>query len=349
MYNEILLVGEAWGADEEAKRQPFVGGAGRLLNSLLSDAGLRRADIYCTNVFNLRPVPALGSALKANDIENLCVDAKSGRGMYHMPPLARGKYVDMKYAPELKRLYKEIEFINPNLIIAAGNTAIWALLRDPRIGKLRGTVAYSVTLPTRRKVLPIYHPAAIMRDWSLSHVTILDLMKAARESKFPEVRRPEREIWIEPEIKDLELFFDTYLVRAKRISIDIETGHEQITCVGFAPSAKVALVIPFVDLRRPGNSYWQTFAEEKYAWNFIRKVLALPAPKVAQNALYDLHWLWRKVGLPTANFQFDSMLMHHAMLIESPKGLDFLGSCYTNEASWKLMRQKGLNSVKREG
>jgi hypothetical protein len=43
------------------------------------------------------------------------------------------------------------------------------------------------------------------------------------------------------------------------------------------------------------------------------------------------------------------MLLHHAMQPEAPKGLEFLGSVYTNEASWKLMRSKGLASAKREG
>jgi hypothetical protein len=42
------------------------------------------------------------------------------------------------------------------------------------------------------------------------------------------------------------------------------------------------------------------------------------------------------------------MLLHHALQPESPKGLDFLGSVYTEEASWKLMRPRGKQTIKRD-
>jgi hypothetical protein len=75
-------------------------------------------------------------------------------------------------------------------------------------------------------------------------------MKAKRESQFPEIRRPNRQIWIEPSLQDLELFYETYIAGCQRLSVDIETSGTRITCVGFAPSGRIGIVIPFYDPRK---------------------------------------------------------------------------------------------------
>lgn len=333
----IALVGEAWGEHEERLRMPFVGPAGYELNKLLDEAGIRRVDCLVTNVFNLRPYPK-------TDIENLCVSKSNDTS--GLPPLRAGKYLDAKYLPELDRLRKELADYKPNVIVALGGTASWALLHDSRISKIRGTTAAAVN-PRGVKVLPTYHPAAILRQWDLRPVTLLDLIKAKRESAFPEVIRPSRIIWTDPTLEDLEHFFHDHLEHADYISFDIETAGDQITCIGFAPRNDLALVIPFVDHRRGGN-YWPTHAHEMQAWGIVRRILALPVRKVTQNGLYDVHFLWRKYGIPVIGWTEDTMLMHHAMWIESEKGLGFLGSVYTNEPSWKLMRSKEKHTVKQE-
>jgi uracil-DNA glycosylase family 4 len=51
----IAIVGEAWGEQEERARAPFVGASGYELTRMLDEAGIRRADCFLTNVFNLRP------------------------------------------------------------------------------------------------------------------------------------------------------------------------------------------------------------------------------------------------------------------------------------------------------
>ena len=77
-------------------------------------------------------------------------------------------------------------------------------------------------------------------------------------------------------------------------------------------------------------------------------VLSGPEPKVFQNGLYDISFLWRSYRIKTVNAEHDTMLLHHALHPESPKGLDFLGSVYTNHASWKLMRPRGKQTIKRD-
>lgn len=341
---KIVILGEAWGEEEERLGLPFVGASGNELNRMLEEAGISRADCHLTNVFNLRPKPT-------NDIKNL----GTAKQLSHvpMPEMSKGIYLQDQFYPELKRLYQELEDIKPNLVIALGNTAIWALTGNYGIRTIRGTVMESSIGVPGLKVLPTYHPAAVLRDWSMRPVVVADLMKAARQSKFPEVRRPARELWIEPTLRDIEFFYQTHVIgKSKKLSIDIETGlgYKSITCVGFAPSEKLALVIPFYDPRKPGGSYWPTAHQEKLAWQWVAKLMQhVEDPEIeilGQNFLFDINWLWTKASATPKNFVRDTMLKAHAMNPELEKGLGFLGSVHTDEPAWKLMRGK-TNSTKR--
>jgi len=340
MGYKIVFVGEAWGEHEERERRPFVGPAGWQLNTMLAEAGIRRADCFLTNCFNLRPRPT-------NKIDNLCAPRKEVR--HALPPLSSGKYIRDEFLPELDRLYREINEANPNVVVSLGGTATWALLRDGRISKLRGAVADSPVLPGR-KVLPTFHPSYILQGgYEARHVTVLDLQKARRESEYPEIRRPIRTIYTEPLISELDWFYDKFIAGAVRLSIDIETRGDRITCIGFAPAIDLALVVPFEDMRKPGLNYWGSLEAELAAWQWVKRVCACPVPKVFQNGLFDMHRLWRGYGIPIVNAEHDTMLLHHALQPESPKGLDYLGSVYTSESAWKLgIRLKHKETIKKE-
>ena len=335
---QILILGEAWGEAEERERAPFVGPSGWELTKMLAEAGIERSACYLTNVLNLRP--------RNNRLETLCGPRSEGIPGY--PAIEKGKYLRREFLCELERLQQELLDVNPNLILCMGNVALWAVLGTTGISSRRGSIVSSTYLVENFKLLPTFHPAAILRDWSLRPVTILDLHKARRESLFPEVVRPSRQIWIEPELSDIENFFDTYIPDCRTLSVDIETVGDQITCIGFAPSNAVGLVIPFTDSRRARGSYWPTRADELSAWRHVRRFLEAPCPKVFQNGLYDISFLWRSYGLRVVNPEHDTMLLHHSLQPESPKGLAFLGSVYTNEASWKLMRQRGKTTIKKD-
>ena len=331
---QIMLIGEAWGADEERRREPFVGTSGQELTRMLKDAEINRSDCYLTNVFNLRP--------EHNDLSTLCGSDRS----LGLPPLTKGKYLSPLYSGELDRLFAEIRSVGPNICVCLGNTPTWALLRSSGIRKIRGTVGWSDVGGV--KCLSTYHPAAVIRDWTLRAVTVLDLRKARRESEFPEIRRPHRLIYIEPSLEDLEDFYQEYLIGAPRIAFDIETFQDQITCIGFAPSSRIAIVVPFVDPRCSGSSYWSSTDVEVAAWRWVSRVLSLPCPKAAHNGLYDIHFLWRSYGIDVTNFEDDTMLLHHALQPESEKSLGYLGSIYTDEASWKMMRARGKTTIKQD-
>lgn len=365
---KVMLIGEAPGQSEEMFSGPFLGASGQELARLLHEAKIideapgygkhwselkmlslwKSSGLALTNVFLQRP--------PQNKLDPWCVAKgnanvlyKSALPMlqhqwpsapwpstYSFPPLRPGKYLHPDYLSALPRLFSEITEVKPNLIIALGATATWALLGNTAISKIRGAIAESDGV----KVLPTYHPAYVLRNWSDRVVVSADLLKAKREMQFPEIKRPQRFIWIEPTLADLEEFYDKYLKDAGEISCDIETAWDQITCIGFAPNEQHALVVPLTDESKPGYNYWPSAEEEVQAHLFIRKVLAHPAVKIGQNFLYDLQWIWKVLGIPVSHCHADTMILHHAMQPELEKGLGFLGSIYTNEASWKLMRRR---------
>lgn len=326
---KVAIVGEAPGEQEEITGIPFMGAAGQELNQLLIEAGMERKDIFLTNFLLCRP-PDNKFALFT------CSKKEAGPG-YDYAPIDGLRYLDPAFLPNLARLRGELETAAPNLVIAMGAKAAWALLGTSKIRAIRGTVAESSLIPGL-KVLPTFHPAYLFRDWSARPVILTDLIKAAREKEFPDVRRPERRVYFDPTLSDLRDWCGL-LQKASVLGIDIETRWRQITCIGFAPSPDKAYVIPFCDRRRANGSYWETLEDELFAWECVRLLIESDIPKLFQNGLYDLQYL-AKMGFCPRNLADDTLILHHALFPEMKKDLGFLGSVYTNEASWKLMRTR---------
>jgi DNA polymerase len=327
MLNRIALIGEAWGEEEERFGIPFVGKTGQLLNILLHQAGIVREECHITNVFNLRPKPK-------NDIINLCGLKRDG--IPGWPALTKGKYVNAQYAPEITRLHAELRAVNPNLIIALGGTAAWSVLRTSGIRAFRG----STVMSPFGKVLPTYHPSAVARDWTLRPIVLSDLEKARHEAEYPEVIRPERSVWVDPTYDDLIAFETQYINPSRNLSADIETIGNQITCIGFAPTSSISLVVPFYDPRKPDANYWPSLGMEMKVWAWVRRQLLKRKRFIFQNGLYDIGLLWREYGMIVPHAEADTMLLHHALQPEMEKGLGFLGSIYTNEAPWKFEHRR---------
>lgn len=333
----ILILGETPGADEEREGRPFIGQSGKLLDQMLIRAGIVRQDCAITNVFSVRP--------ENNDITKFCVDKKTAIKLGGSPsqlPVQKGKYLHPDYAPHINRLERDISVAKPTLIIACGNVATWATLGLSGISSIRGVVAWSDKFQC--KVLPIYHPAAVLRQHALFSTTVIDLCKARAESEFPEIRSPVWSVLYEPSLADLFQFLPEALA-SEKMTIDIETARGQITCIGFGLPSRKSLVIPLVDRRKPGYNYWATIPEERQAWRIIRKLCESKAKKILQNGLYDIQYLW-KFKVPVRNFCCDTMILHHSMQPELPKGLGYLGSLYTSYPSWKNMKPKNFDTGK---
>ena len=327
MPTKIVLVGEAWGESEDREKRPFCGASGQELTRMLLEAGIDRYGCFLTNVFNFRP--------KDNKIEEVCGAKSSALPGY--PPLIKSKFVQQKFSSELDRLGDELIAHDPNVVVALGNTPMWALLGRAGISKLRGTTHQSTHTAAGFKVLPTYHPAAVVREWTLRPTVILDFQKALRESEYPDIRRPRREVYIAETIEDIQEFQDAFI--SNTLAVDIETSGNQITCIGFAPSPEVILVIPIYDSRRAGRNYWLSADDECKVWEIISSILLdATISKSFQNGLYDIAFLWRSYGIKVMGAEHDTMLLHHSLMPEALKGLGFLGSIYTDERAWKEMR-----------
>lgn len=334
---KIAIIGEAWGKDEDLVGRPFMGASGQELTRMLREAGIPRGECFLTNVLALRP--------PGNNLELLC-ETKAVVGKdYPFPPLSQGKYLGWEYLPEIQRLKEELSTVRPNLCIALGNTATWALLGTRGISAIRGVVANSTLLPGL-KVLPTYHPSAILRNWSWRVIAIADLMKAARESKTPELSRPARRVLVDPTLGEIHEWISTFLPSALYLAVDTETAHRQIDMVGFACSPTEALVVPFFNNQTYGN-YWPDEGDEVAARKAVQTLLGSSVPKIFQNGLYDLQYFVRE-GFRVANVAEDTMLQHHSLYPEMQKSLGFLGSLYCNEPAWKLMRKRGDDVLKKD-
>lgn len=336
---KILLVGEAPGAEEEKLLTPFVGSSGKELTSMLEDAGLKLTACARTNVFDQRPP---NNSLLPWSASKKDVDSERDSSLpWAYLQADTAKYVRAPYTqPALVRLREEILYSKPNVIVALGNVALAALCGVSGIGRVRGTLHLSTLVPGI-KVLPTYHPAAILRQYDNRSFVVADLMKAKTESEFPELRLLRRTLHVEPTVSDLFVWRDR-LLAAERLAFDIETrpAIRQITCIGFAPSPTEAYVIPFWDRRRAGGHYWETASDECIAWRIVKEILESPITKIAQNGLYDIQYCTDYKWL-VRGFTEDTMIKHHSLYPSVPKGLDFLGSLYANERAWKQYRPRG--------
>ena len=134
---EIMLVGEQPGDEEDIKGHPFVGPAGRLLDTALEEAGIDRSLVYVTNVvkhFKWKP---------------------AGKRRLHQKPRAA------EMAACKPWLGAELELVKPQILVCLGATAAQSLLgKDFRITKMRGKCIES---PVAKRVIATYHPSAILR------------------------------------------------------------------------------------------------------------------------------------------------------------------------------------------
>ncbi len=326
----ILVLGEAPGTEETQRGRPFVGPSGYELRRMLALIGLNLDDCRRTNVFSRQPA--------GNNLHLYCGDGtRPHRDLGPMVTNPLG-FMDLQHQPDLDRLAQEIADCNPNVILALGNTAAWALGLGLGISALRGSVHthFSPLLNREVKVLPTYHPAAVLRQWDLRVVALADMEKMHVESASPKFQFDNSELWLNPTLDDLDEFDRDHMVPARICAADIETKRGQITAISFAPRPDISLAIPFWI---EGNSpnYWPTPQSEVAAWSYVRRWLERgDLIKVGQNFLYDLQYLMHLCS--PVNCSEDTMLLHHSMFSELPKSLGFLGSVYANTPSWKSMR-----------
>ncbi len=351
LFNGLAFVAQSPGKNEVEQLKPLVGASGQLLQELCVTAGIDFNSCALLNVVGYRP--------PGNDFQFFCgKKADVGGKDYPLQMIASGVYLRPEYFPELERLKKELTDLKPNLVVALGREALWALTGLSGINKYRGALVESNLVPGL-KVLPTFHPAGIFRQYANKVYLALDLFKARSEMHSPEIKSISRIINLYPESYEemhqwaIDQSITEYaLDHGQRTSVDIEDrtyqGKKIIECIGFAFTPYDALVVPFFSELKPHNNYWPNEEEEIQAWDFIDYMLTT-WPIMGQNYMaYDTWVMFKEMGLKTSVFLEDTMIQHHAFQPEMKKGLGVLASIYCNVPAYKTLKPRGRKIIKRD-
>lgn len=335
----IMLVGEAWGEEEERVGRPFIGRSGEELNRMLHEAGIMRSETYATNLINKRPPwndLSKWVALKKKDITSLHVILKD---KYVLPLVEEG----------YKSLLKEINIVKPNVIVALGNYAMWALTGRWGVMKWRGS---QLITDHGIKLIPTIHPAAVLREFSLRPIVINDLKRAGKERNGPTYTNlPKWDFILRPTFHKVISVLEMLTHQAESspegglwIEFDLETSPQHITCVGLSWSRTEAICIPITSSSNP-TGYWSAQEEGAIVYGLYR---FLTNPKVwvrGQNLLYDCQHTYRHWHF-IPNVKQDTMLSHHSMFSGMKKSLDFQASLYCDHYEyWKEMHKDLSNKA----
>ena len=138
----LMFIGEGPGYYEDQQGLPFVGRAGQLLNEMLAAIGMKREDVFVTNMIKCRA---------PNNRDPLPIEIRSC-----------GPYLD-----------RQIELISPKVIVTLGRYSTAKFFPDEPISKLRGTPANWNGIV----VYPLYHPAAALRNSTIRAALERDFLK----------------------------------------------------------------------------------------------------------------------------------------------------------------------------
>ena len=160
---QIILIAEGPGKNEDEQGRPFVGAAGTFLEELLDSAGMNREDLFITNMIKCR--------------------APDNRDPQPTEMEACRKYLD-----------RQIELINPDLIVTLGSFSTQKFIHGEKISKARGRLRRI----NGRTILPIIHPAAGLRRNEMRQAVQQDFRNLPAQLQMAQNYPPEEEPQPEP-------------------------------------------------------------------------------------------------------------------------------------------------------
>lgn len=331
----IAIVGEAPGSEEIRAGKPFVGLSGMELDRMLHEAGILRSDCFVTNVCREQP--------PGNDMTQWIPVRKKDV----LPSFVRfrDKMVHPFVIQGYATLLKELALVKPSLIIALGNSSLWALTGRWGITKWRGSqllqnaadLSDTIASPPP-KVIPTFHPANILRQWDSRAIAVTDLRRAKREAETPTYHLPDWCFILRPSIIQALGTLGALYERCEKgptlLSFDLETRAGHIACAGIAWDKLNAICLPFMAVGSP-EGYWAP-EEEALILDALYRVMVHPNARVlGQNLLYDCQYTWKHWHF-TPRVTFDTMVAHHTAFAGLPKALDFQSSMYcAHHVYWK--------------
>jgi uracil-DNA glycosylase family 4 len=146
---DIVFIGEAPGKNEDEQGVPFVGAAGRFLNTMLEAASMERSDVYITNIVKYRPPN-------------------------NRDPLPEEKTAFWPY------LLRQLEIIDPKVVITLGRHSMEYFLPGMKIGDVHGKPKRINFGDHKIVIMPLFHPAAALYNGSLRQTLIDDFLKVPK-------------------------------------------------------------------------------------------------------------------------------------------------------------------------
>lgn len=310
---KVMFVGEAPSYVEVEKLETLVGPSGRELARLCVDVGYNVANAWKTNVckFMVPPNPKRGKKIP-----------------FHV----RARNVGIDINQQLEELQNEINSIQPNVVIALGGTALWALTGKTSITNYRGSILSGMG----RKCIPTFHPAHLLHTevgefkgyWN-RQLMLFDLKRALEESSHPEINLPSRNLQVCRNSAQLYDFIQRYKNHTKP-AVDIEARGSAIpVCIGLAFTPYEGLTVPLW----PNEVVSIPQADMVSMWIMLAEFLARH-DIVGQNFKYDQDKIAR-LGFIIRSLASDTMLKGFAINPELPKRLAFFQSIYTREPFYK--------------
>ena len=311
---KVVLIGEAPGKDELPAGRPFVGKAGRLLNSFLEMAGIDRDECYLTNVCKYRPF---------------------GNNMTY----------DMTIA-SLPGLVDELKGVPTSTpILALGRIARDALCPDASgIGVIAGRRWR--TGRTGHQVLSTTHPAFILRNTNQARILFMDLQKVMREP----VHVPAPTYYTLSTVRAVQdwVAYMKYVCPLNErpfLAFDIESSGldfrlHRVLCISFTYEEGKAVIIP------DGMLYDSTAVlqlEFKQPWmannpviDSLKSLFNLPYRFVAHNSKFDMRFMRGQLGIDNVRCDYDTLLAHYTLWEErGTHGLKELGQAFLDLPDWE--------------
>lgn len=310
----LWLVGEAGGEEEEKKQLAFVGPAGWQVGGQLREADLDEDSICFTNPYKVRPP-----------------DNQLGR-------LAElGIPLDLYEA----QFWEELDEYKPTIIIAAGATALGLLCPHTiqrrtgtaPIGRWRASLLQSPRLGWPHYIIPMQHPAFILRNYEERDMAIFALRRAKEEFEFflqsgTLQPLPERQLLVEPTFDDAFAFMmDCLNSPNPLLSVDIEMLRRRFPyTIALSPDPKLAMSM----------SFWEYSAEQCVRlWRVLDQLMRAKSI-IGQNfSNFDACWLQHIGFRPNIEKHHDAMVRHHVLWPELSHKLQFMVMQYTREPYFK--------------
>jgi len=322
---KIVFVGDNASIEDGKSGKPFSGRNGKMFTHLLAQAGLLREICYLTNVIK--------ESCTYNNVGNFIDLSKK------IPVVSDEGY---NY---IQILQQELMDLRPNVVVAVGNVALWALTGERGISKWRNSVLEGFN---GMKVIPILPPGFAMNDYVARHLIYHDLQTVALHQNDPTVPKDEREYIIFPGYAQTLEFLDECL-NHEHIAFDIEVGGDddgrEVSCISFAYNNKRVISIPFSN----GPDPYFLPPQEIEVWLRIEQLLeSSKVIKIAQNASFDVTFLYRKYGIRTKNIR-DTMIAEGIIHPDFKKGLGAITAWYTTMPYYKDEGKTGFKSQYNEG